>query len=124
MIISTAFELFILKSERRTHNNNRIEDINKRNNNNNNKSFWTIFSIIRNTKSLYTNKNKNNQCVHTLALVFILWLHIAHNYIGPLTINLIGFKHIFSSFILKVLSDRNYFWARTPFPWGTLFLFG
>ncbi len=57
-------------------------------------------------------------------MIFIVWVHMAIYYTAPVIITLIGFKEIFDSYIIKVISDEKCFWVRTPFPLGALFIFG
>jgi len=110
--ISTAIELFIK------------EKVSKDRNNNEKKNFLIAFSIIENTKNLFSTKKDKHRFIHTLFLLFIIWIYVGRYYLGPLTVNLIGFKRILNSFILKVISEKKYFWIRTPFPLGTIYLFG
>jgi hypothetical protein len=115
--VSTIIELFINKKLPQIMNKKSIEK------NSGEESILIAFSIIKNTKNLFSPKNDNLQCVHTLTLIFILWIHIGRYYISPLSINLVGVKKIFSSFVLELISAEKYFWVRTPFPIGTIFIF-
>ncbi len=102
--------------------------VSKNRNNNEEKNdfrnFLIAFSVIKNTKNLFSHKKDNYQSIHTLFFLFIIWIYVGRYYFGPLTVNLIGFKRVLNSFILKVISDKKYFWIRTPFPLGNVLLFG
>jgi hypothetical protein len=114
--MSTTIELFIKEKVPKNRNNDEKKSYLK--------NFLITFSIIKNTKNLFSTKKDNNQSIHTLTLMFIMWIYFGHYYLGPLTVNLIGFKRVLNSFILKVISDKKYFWLRTPFPFGSIQLFG
>jgi hypothetical protein len=88
------------------------------------RNFLIAFSVIKNTKNLFSPKKDKHQSIHTLFFLIIIWIYVGRYYFGPLTVNLIGFKRVLNSFILKVVSDKKYFWIRTPFPYGTIHLFG
>lgn len=115
--ISTTLELIIKRRAKQHIDKNQVQKMNKCEN------ILTLFSIIKSTKSLFATKKVDYQCIHTLTFIFLIWIHWGRYYVAPLTINLIGVKNIFSSFILQMISEKKYFWVRTPFPLGTLFIF-
>jgi len=113
--ISTTIELFLYRKSQG------FQTLNK--NRNKGKNILFAFSLIRNTKNLFSLKN-NYQSIHTLTFIFILWLHVSRYYVGSLTMNLIGFKRVLNSLLIRIVSENKYFWVRTPFPVGTIYLFG
>jgi len=114
--ISTTIELFIKEKVSKNRNKDEKEKYIR--------NFLVAFSIIKNTKNLFSPKRNKYHSIHTLFFLFIIWIYVGRYYFGPLTVNLIGFKRVLNSFILKVISDKKYFWIRTPFPFGTIHLFG
>jgi hypothetical protein len=114
--ISTTIELFIKEKVSKNRNNNEKKNYFR--------NFLIAFSIIKNTKNLFSPKKDKHRSIHTLFFLFIIWIYVGRYYLGPLTVNLIGFKRVLNSFILKVISEKKYFWIRTPFPLGTIHLFG
>ncbi len=113
--ISTTIELFLYQNSQKFQS--LIQYRNK------GKNIFLAFSLIRNTKNLFSLKN-NYQSIHTLNLIFIIWLFSSSYYFGPFTVNLIGFKRLINNLLIRMISEKKYFWVRTPFPFGTIFLFG
>ncbi len=114
--ISTTIELFVKEKVSKNRNNNEKKNCLR--------NFLIAFSVIKNTKNLFSPKKDKHQSIHTLFFLFIIWIYVGRYYLGPLTVNLIGFKRVLNSFIVKVISDKKYFWVRTPFPLGNILLFG
>jgi hypothetical protein len=113
--MSTAIEIFLYQKSQK------IQTLNE--NRNKGKNIFLAFSLIRNTKNLFSLKN-NYQSIHTLTFIFILWFYVSRYYVGSLTMNLIGFKRVLNSLLIRIISEKKYFWVRTLFPLGTIYLFG
>jgi hypothetical protein len=95
---STTIELCIKENVPKNRNKNEEK--------NNLKKLLTAFSVIKNTKNLFSSKKDNYQSIHTLFFLFIIWIYVGRYYFEPLTVNLIGFKRVLNSFMLKVISDK------------------
>ena len=113
--ISTTIEIFLYQKSQKIQTLN--EHLNK------GKNIFLAFSLIRNTKNLFT-LNNNYQSIHTLTFIFMLWVYVSRYYVGSLTMNLIGFKRVLNSLLIRIILEKKYFWVRTPFPSGTIYLFG
>ncbi len=86
------------------------------------KQIMISFSIIESNKTLFSQRKHRLLIVDTLMLFYFVWIIVSQYYLAPITIGFIGYKKIFNSFIIKLISEKKYFWLRTFYPKDSIFL--
>ena len=74
------------------------------------------FSLQKANKKLFSPLNDRVLIVEALFVFYLLWVAIGLNYASMLGNGMVGYKNIFNSFVIRVLTDVQYFWLRTTYP--------
>jgi len=78
------------------------------------------FSLIRNTRSLFT-ANKRFEALDTIRLLLIINVHIAHIYAFTASLGLLTIKKTITEITPKILNDNRYVFARNSIIIDALF---
>lgn len=87
------------------------------------KQILVSFSLIKNVKNLFAGENRFSS-IDTIRLLVIIWIFVAHSYlmvVNPHT-GLPGLKRSNVGIPSQLLTDKSFFWVRSPFAFDTLFI--